>query len=98
MIAVHIGKQDRAFVARARLDANLAPPAGKTDDQDDVRLTRQQFGQIAVDRAVSRRKDVTCDLDPGERRAAPARQRDCQTAAWIRRRARKWTKACDHNP
>jgi hypothetical protein len=40
MIAVHIGKQDRAFVARARLDANLAPPAGKTENQDDVRLPR----------------------------------------------------------
>jgi hypothetical protein len=98
VIALHIGKQDRALIAGARLDANLAPPAGKTEHQDDVRLARQQFGQIAVDRAVCRRKDVTCDFDPGERRAAPARQRDCQTAAWIRRCPREWTKACDHDP
>jgi hypothetical protein len=66
-----------------RLDANLSTAAGKTEDQEHVWPLRQKFGQIAVDHLVSRRKNVACDFDPGERRAAPARQRGCQTAAGI---------------
>jgi hypothetical protein len=57
--------------------------AGEAEDQEHVRLLRQKFGQIAVDRFVSGRKDVACDFDPGERRAAPARQRSCQTTAGV---------------
>jgi len=78
-----IGEQDRARIARPRLDANLSPAAGKAEDQQHVRPPRQKFGQIAVHRIVSRRKNVACDFNSGERRAAPARQRSCQMAARV---------------
>jgi hypothetical protein len=92
-----IGKQDRAGIARARLDANLPPTAGQAENKEHVRLARQEFGQIAVDRAVGRRKDVACDIDFGERGAPSACQRGCQLPARIRWRAWKRPKARDHH-
>src|SRR5689334_84350 len=78
-----VGKVKRARIARARLDANFSPTAGEAENQDHIGLSRQQFWQIAVHGIIRRRKDMAFDLDPGERRPPPARQRGCQTPAWI---------------
>ena len=82
-VTVRVRKQDRPGIAGARLDANLSPAAGKTEDQQHVRLACQQFGQIAVDRVIGRREDVARDLDSGERRAPPARKCLGQTSAGV---------------
>jgi len=95
--AADIGQQDRTRIARAGLDANLSPPAGEAENQEYVRLARQQFGQITVDRVIGRGKDVGGDIDPSERRPAPACQRGGQLFAWVRWRARERTEACNHD-
>jgi len=61
----------------------MSPAAGEAEDDEHVGLSRQQFGQVAVDRFVSRRKNMACDVDPREGRAAPARQRSCETTARV---------------
>jgi hypothetical protein len=81
--AADIGEQDRPGIARPCLDANLSSPAGEAEDQEHIWLPRQQFSQIAVDRIVGGRKDMTRHLYPDERRAAAARQRRCQATARI---------------
>src|SRR5262249_3597040 len=84
-----VGKDERARIAGAGFDANMAAPAGKTEDQDHVGLFRPEGAQIAGDRPVTRRKKMAHDLDPGERGTAAARQRNRQAAAWIRRHTGK---------
>jgi len=71
----HVRKQDRTRIARARLDADVPPAARQTEYQQHVRVSRQQFRQIAIDRGVSGRKDMACDLDVSECGAAPACER-----------------------
>jgi hypothetical protein len=61
----------------------MSSATGEAEDQEYVRSSRQQLRQIAVDRVVSRRKDVACDLDPDKRRAAAARQRERQATARV---------------
>jgi hypothetical protein len=74
-ITINVRKQDRTRITGARLDADVSPAARQTEYQHHVRLSRQQFRQIAIDRGVSGRKDVARDLDVSERGAAPACQR-----------------------
>jgi hypothetical protein len=74
-ITVGIGKQDGTRITGARLDANVPPAARQTEYQQHVGVLRQEFRQIAIDRGVSGRKDMTCDLDVGECGAAPACER-----------------------
>ena len=82
-VTVRIRKHDRPRIAGARLDANLSPAAGKTEDQQHVGLLRQQFGQIAVDRVIGRREDMAGETDSGERRAPPACESRGQTSAGV---------------
>jgi hypothetical protein len=74
-ITINVRKQDRMRITGARLDADVPPAARQTEYQYHVRVSRQQLGQIAIDRSVSGRKDVARDLDVSECGAAPACQR-----------------------
>jgi hypothetical protein len=74
-INVGIGKQDRTRITGARLDANVPSAARQTEYQQHVGVLRQEFRQIAIDRGVSGRKDMACDLDVSECGAAPACER-----------------------
>ena len=97
-ITINVRKQDGTRITGARLDADVPPAARQTEYQHHVGVSRQELGQIAIDRGVSGRKDMTGDLDASERGTAPASERRRQAAAWVRRRAGKRPEACDHNP
>ena len=75
LASVRIGKQKRHCVLRARLDAQMPPPAGHAEQQDDVGLLRHEFRQIAIDRRIGRGKDMRVDLDAVECRSPPAHER-----------------------
>jgi hypothetical protein len=96
-ITINVWKQDRMRVARARLDTDVTPAARQTEYEDHVRVLRQQFRQIAIDRGVGGRKDVARDLDVSECGAAPACERSRQAATRVRWRAGKRPEACDDN-
>jgi hypothetical protein len=97
-ITINVRKQDGTRITGARLDADVPSAARQTEYQHHVRILRQQFRQIAIDRGVSGRKDMACDLDVSECGAAPACERIRQAATRVRRRAGKRAEACDHDP
>jgi hypothetical protein len=65
-MTIDVRKQDGTRITCARLDADVPPAARQTEYEDHVRVSRQQFRQIAIDRGVSGRKDMACDLDVSE--------------------------------
>ncbi|MGC2122831.1 MAG: hypothetical protein WA652_08245 [Xanthobacteraceae bacterium] len=73
----------------------MPPPSGETEDQNDIRLLREQGFEVAIDRALGCRKNVAGALDRGQGRPAPAHQRFGQKSAWVKRRGRKRTEAGD---
>ena len=94
-MSARIGKQHRDGVAGAGLDAKVTPARREAEDQDDVRLCREQFWQIAIDRRIDRREDVRDAIELGQSRPPPARERLDQRRAWIERRAGERAEADD---
>jgi hypothetical protein len=82
-ITINVRKQDRTRITGARLDADVSPAARQPEDQQHVRLLRQQFRHIAIDRGVSGGKDMACDLDVRECGAPPPCERSRQAAARV---------------
>ncbi len=63
--AIRIGKQQRYGIARPRLDAKVTPPPGKSEQQNHVRLLRQELRQIAIDRSIAGREHMRDAFDAG---------------------------------
>ncbi len=97
-IAARIRKQDRYGVTGPCLDAEVTPAAGKAEYQDDVRLLREEFWQVAIDRSIDGGEDMNATLDVGESRTPPAGERCSHARTWIERRAGKRSEAGKKDP
>lgn len=77
-------------------DAHLSSARGQSEHKDGVgTMLRNQARQIAIDRRISRIKNMRDDMRSGESRPAPARETFCKQCGGINGRAGKPAEAGD---